>query len=132
VDRIRTLVDGHRAPGVYRWDAGMLPGTAAAMLARSRRPVVVLDGRFARDKTSLLDEVTRALALRDHIGHNWDAMGDGLRDLGPGTVLIWDRADVLALLDRMSFDTAVDILVTASFDGLTTLLRGAPPGLPLL
>jgi hypothetical protein len=132
VDRIRTLVEGHRAPGVYRWDAGMLPGTAAAMLARSRRLVVVLDGRFAREKTSLLDEVTRAMGLRDHVGHNWDALAESLRDLRPGTVLIWDRADVLALLDRMSFDAAVEILGVAAADGLTSLLRGAPPGLPML
>lgn len=132
MNRLQTLVDGHRRPGVYRWDAGALPGTAAASLARGGRPVAVLDGRFALDKAGFLDEVALALHFPAHFGRNWDAMVDCLRDVEHGTVLIWDRAGELALLDPDAYETALDILREAATDDLTTLLRGAPSGPPLL
>lgn len=73
------------------------------------------------DKPCLLQRIAVALDFPDHIGRNWDALSDSLRDLawlqaGGGYVLLFERAHHLRDADESAFETLLDILDQAALD----------------
>lgn len=79
------------------------------------------------DKLCLLQRIAVALDFPDHIGRNWDALSDSLRDLawlqGGGYVLLFEHAHHLRDADEGSFETLLDILDQAALNWAD---RGVP------
>ncbi|HEX9259043.1 MAG TPA: barstar family protein [Acidimicrobiales bacterium] len=142
MNRLERLLDGVRAPGLYRWESLVLPGTARAAVERHGWRCYVVHGERAATKAELIDEVARAASFPRPSGRNWDALADRLRDLSwapaIGYVVLWDKVNRLADPHRDDYDTAVEVLADSCGWWRThgvpfsVLLRGAPPGLPQL
>jgi RNAse (barnase) inhibitor barstar len=129
-------LDGPAPGGVYRIGPGV-DGAALRRLAEERgwRSIVV-DGRAARDKASLLAVCARAFAFPDWVGRNWDALADALGDLSwlpaDGYLVTWQRQRVVT-----GWETVVEILQRAAREldragrPMVVLVRGvAGAGLP--
>lgn len=71
-----------------------------------------------RNKATLLLRMATMLGFPDSFGRNWDALSDGLRDLGwlpaGGYALLFDGADELRTGDEAVFDMLLDVLDQAS------------------
>jgi len=142
VNRLQRLLDGVRAPGLYRWDALMLPGTARAAVESHGWRCFVVHGSRASTLAGLVEEIARAAHVSLPHGSGLDVLGERLRDLSwapaIGYVLIWDDASVLALEHRTDYDAVVELLADVCAwwrthgVSFSVLLRGAPPGLPQL
>jgi len=129
-------LDGPSPSGVYRIGQGV-DAASVRRLAEEHgwRPIVV-DGRTARDKASLIEACARAFAFPDWVGRNWDALADALGDLSwlpaDGFLVTWQRQRVVT-----GWETVVDVLQRATRQlertgrPMVVLVRGvAGAGLP--
>ncbi|TWI04562.1 barstar (barnase inhibitor) [Luteimonas cucumeris] len=77
-----------------------------------------IDLSTCRNKATLLLRIATMLEFPGSFGRNWDALSDGLRDLGwlpaAGYALLFEGAGDLRDADAASFDTLLDILGEAS------------------
>lgn len=132
------LLAGHHPPGVYQWHAAFGPQDVRHTVEHAGARFAYVDGWTHQEKTELLEALAEALEFPDSFGHNFDALGDCLRDLGgQPTVLLWDGWGPLARSDRRAFEVAADILAdrtTAGPSPMSVLLRGDGPdiGVPSL
>ena len=92
------------------------PGERAESAARSPRGFVtaVIDGRRARSKAALIEEMARAFQCPEGTGHNWDALEECLADLewlpAKGYVLVLDNADELLADSPDDYRTFIELL----------------------
>ena len=92
------------------------PGERAESAARSPRGFVtaVIDGRRARSKAALIEEMARAFRCPEGTGHNWDALEECLADLewlpAKGYVLVIDNADELLADSPDDYRTFIQLL----------------------
>jgi hypothetical protein len=74
----------------------------------------VVDGRRARSKAALIEEVTRAFRCPQGTGRNWDALEECLADLewlpAAGYVLVIDNADELLAESPDDYRTFIELL----------------------
>ena len=121
--RLAQVADGRRPSGVYRTYADALPGTLAAALRARGVASRVLDTTGVYDKAGFLARCATDLELPTWFGHNWDALADALRDLEPGSVVLWHGADAL---DDDVRSTAVEIFTerAAQPPAFTVVLLG--------
>lgn len=114
--RLRDLAEGTSGPGVYRMSGGALAGTAMSVIVDSGRRCLTIDGTHATNKERFMDACQVGLALPEWFGRNWDALADSLTDLdlGPnGAIIVYGRADVLAVTDPQVWAMAVDVFSDA-------------------
>ena len=110
--RLHDLLSGHRAPGVY----GLVTtagGDEVVEAAQAAGWTTWVLGGAPTTKHDLLDAMAAAVKLPDWFGHNWDALADGLSDVatdGPGGLLIWDGAELLAEGAPGDWSTALAVL----------------------
>lgn len=73
-----------------------------------------IDLSTCRNKATLLLRIATMLEFPGSFGRNWDALSDGLRDLGwlpaDGYALLFEGAGDLRDADTITFDTLLDIL----------------------
>ena len=92
------------------------PGERAESAARSPRGFVraVIDGRRARSKAALIEEMARVFQCPEGTGHNWDALEECLADLewlpAKGYVLVIDNADELLADSPDDYRTFIEML----------------------
>jgi RNAse (barnase) inhibitor barstar len=133
---LASRLDGPSPSGVYRVGQAV-DGAAVRRLAEDHgwRSIVV-DGRAARDKASLIEACARAFAFPEWVGRNWDALADALGDLSwlaaDGFLVSWQRQRVVT-----GWETVVEILERATHQlersgrPMVVLVRGgAGAGLP--
>ncbi len=129
-------LDGPSPSGVYRIGPGVDTAAVRRLAEDHGWRTVVVDGRAARDKASLIEACARAFAFPDWVGRNWDALEDALRDLSwlppDGLVVTWQRQRVVE-----GWEIVVEILRSAARHHaragrpLVVLVRGvAGAGLP--
>lgn len=103
--------------GLYRTP----PRGREALLAAARKgglAAVSIDLAAARDKTTLLAAVARALQFPEWFGGNWDALDDCLGDLSwlpaRGYLVLLEHGDGLRRADPASYSAALAIFAEAS------------------
>ena len=112
--------------GVHR-----LPPAAApeieAVAGRLGFAVFHVDLEGCTDKAALLTRIAAVLQFPDWFGHNWDALGDCLADMGwhpaPGYVVFLNRTERLPDALAEDFAIALDIFADAARE----LARAARP-----
>lgn len=77
----------------------------------------VVDGRACRTRAPFFAEVARVLDFPDYFGHNWDALVDCLRDVGPVEVIVAHAEHLLAGEPQTQFAVFLDIMGSA--EGVT-------------
>lgn len=87
-------------------------------------PPAIVDGRAGRTRATFFAEVARVLSLPDYFGHNWDALVDSLRDLGPVDVIVAHAEELLADEPLGQFAILLDVMGSAN--GLTLTLSTDP------
>lgn len=120
------LADGGQAGVYFVTDSDLDVLHAAARDAGIQVHRVDLAG--CDGKAALLVALAQALEFPGGMGGNWDALADGLSDLGwlqpaPARALLIDEAGSLLDADQQAFDTLVEILEEACADWRET---GAP------
>ncbi len=101
---------------------------------------IVIRGDALTDKTAILAEMGRALALPDYYGHNWDALEECLHDLEgeSGLALLIDEAGIPEAADPDAWANLLDILTVAAEDWqavdrpFAVFLRGGHAAYPLI
>jgi len=137
-ERLGTLLDGTRPPGIYRWRSRAHPGPLRRELSAAGWTLHLLDGRTVATPGALFDRLAAELSFPAWFGRNFDALADCLGDLtwlpGMGHVLIWDRWGVLARADPKAwrqtyaaFTVAIEARAHANLVPLHVLLRGPGP-----
>ncbi|MBD3138768.1 barstar family protein [Microbispora bryophytorum] len=86
----------------------------------------VVDGRACRTRAAFFDEVARALGLPAYFGHNWDALTDSLRDIGPVHLAVRHAEELLDAEPPGQFATLLAVLAGAAEAGLTLTLHTDP------
>ncbi|HEX6471418.1 MAG TPA: barstar family protein [Streptosporangiaceae bacterium] len=99
---------------------------AAWLRVTSDPPPAVVDGRACRTRAAFFEEVARALRFPAYFGHNWDALVDCLRDVGPVALVVAHAGDLLAAEPAAHLATFLAIMATAANDGLTLTLCEDP------
>jgi RNAse (barnase) inhibitor barstar len=93
----------------------------ARTAARDELRVCRTDLANCHDKDDLLRRLAASLQLLPSFGHNWDALGDCLRDLGwmPawGYVLLFEHTDELRQVAEADFNILLGILDDAATFG---------------
>lgn len=136
--RLGAVTGGIRPPGVYRWLSRAHIESVRRELHVAGWALYPLEGRGIVGATQLFDRSAKAMAFPAWFGHNWDALGDCLNDLGwlPGLghIVLWNQYGVLGRADpkswRMAYyvmSTAIETRQIAGARPLFVLLRGAGP-----
>lgn len=110
----------HFGPGpVYMAPLSDAAAAAICVLARSRGfHCCRVDLAGCLEKSELLERIAQALEFPARLGRNWDALADGVTDLGwrpaLGYVLVLENAAELQRVQPEVFDTALAILADAA------------------
>lgn len=140
---IQSVLQGRKAPGVYRLSSRPSAGTMQNQAAAAGWHLGVIDGRGVDDKASFLSAVSRALSFPAYFGKNWDALVDSITDLewlpARGYILLYESPERFIESSPEAWKTALEILVYATQAWrerdmpFYVLLRGrAPRNLPTL
>ncbi len=123
MDRIRVtsllpILNGKRAPGLYRFASRAQPNRILADLTKCGWQGFHIDGSNVKDKASFLKTAGAAMHFPDYYGKNWDAFEECIRDLAwvpteQGYVLLYDQVINFALRDHDQWVMARTILTDA-------------------
>ena len=131
------LIAGDAEPGIYRWHGAFDVADVQRTVEHAGFGFAHVDGWLGETKAEFLAAVGEALGLLDDYGQNFDALADGLHDIGArqaGVVLLWDGWSPLARADQNAFNIALSVLgsrVNADRGvPFSVLLRGEGPEVP--
>jgi RNAse (barnase) inhibitor barstar len=134
--KVAPILEGARAPGLYRLTSTAGPASIAALAQRYGWRFCHLDGERIASKADFLAACRQAMNFPHYFGNNWDALTDSLRDLSwapasKGYLVLFDNAGEFAARAPKDFQVALEILKDsiAYWHGtetpMTVLLRGA-------
>ena len=140
---LAALLAGRKDPGIFRWHGGFAAADVRHTVEHAGWRFAHYDGWTAESSSEFLGGIGAALDLPGDHGTSFDALADGLQDVGAsdhaGTVLLWDGWGPFARADERAFSVALSVLGTrvhAERGGpFAVLLRGDGPdsvGLPSL
>jgi len=117
MDRLAHLLSRGRS-GLHLLSDRQGPAAVARLCRLKGARLFRVDGRDVLTKRRFLAAAARALDFPSWFGANWDAFEDCLTDLGwapaPAYVVVLENFDAFAQRAPRAFDTALQILETAS------------------
>jgi hypothetical protein len=140
--KIRRILSGARAPGVYRLSSRASADSLRRQLAKAGWRLFCLDGREIKDKASFLRAASAEMDFPGYASRNWDAFEELVNDLSwvpaQGYVVLLDHAADFELGQPRVWSTVTDILGDAvttwaeSESPMYVLIRGGEAVLPEL
>jgi hypothetical protein len=108
------VLAGHQEPGIHLWHGAFDVADVRHSVEHAGWGFGHVDGWTGADtRAAFLAAVGEALDLPDHCGQTFDALADGLHDIGAGrdgVVLLWDGWATLARSDEKAFSIALTVL----------------------
>ena len=142
MSKLQSIVDGSRAPGIYRFASRASAKQVRSQLEAEGWRVFCLEGHDIKDKASFLSECAVSMEFPAYFGKNWDAFEECLTDLSwakaDGYVVLFDHADAFELNAADDWATAMEIFGNAlkswheAGTSMIVLVRGAKAALPTL
>ena len=134
---LAALLAGRKEPGIFRWHGAFDVETVRHTVEHAGWHFGWVDGWHEETSDEFLAGVAEALNLPDGSEKSFDALSDGLQDVGSdgsGTVLLWDGYSPFCRHDDQAFSVALSVLggrVNADRGGpFAVLLRGEGPDRP--
>lgn len=117
MQQLEPVLNGRRAPGMYRIPADANAATIQRLAEERGWRFFHVDGAAVEDKRSFIRTAGDAMQFPSYSGQNWDAFEESLRDLAwapaAGYLVLFDEPDQFAQRDPAQWSVARAILQDA-------------------